>query len=249
MYGGGAMTVRAALICAFLAPMLAVGGCKKKVDDDDGERIISDLPDPALELQVAGVDPSFGPSAESFSADILGSGFEIGSRVSFGGIEAAQVSWRDSSALAVIVPALEPGYYDVTVTNSKGTRATLRKALTITQSRRAGTGCGNLTVSFGSDSSALDAGPRSQVETLVRCLLEGNTPVRVEGHCDERGTTDYNVALGQRRADAVARYMQGLGLPSSRIEVVSYGEERPSSQGHDEYAWSQNRRAEIIPRE
>jgi peptidoglycan-associated lipoprotein len=243
------MTARRALAVLLLAPLLMASKCKKDKDDDKGDRIISDLPDPAMELQVAGIDPNYGPSGESFSAEVLGSGFEIGSKVSFAGTDAGQVSWKDSSTLALLVPALEPGYYDVTVSTPSGARSTLRKGLTITQSRRAGTGCGALTVTFGADSSALDEGPRAQVDNLVKCLLQGSTPVRVEGHCDERGTTDYNIALGQRRAESVARYMQGLGLPSTRIEVVSYGEERPVSAERGESAWGQNRRAEIVPRE
>lgn len=64
----------------------------------------------------------------------------------------------------------------------------------------------------------------------------------VEGHCDERGTREYNLALGQRRADAVKEYLVAAGVPASRLETVSYGKERPAAEGHDEDAWAQNRR-------
>lgn len=67
--------------------------------------------------------------------------------------------------------------------------------------------------------------------------------VEVEGHCDERGTTEYNLALGQRRADAVLAYLKDMGVTASSVQTVSYGEEKPFAQGHDETAWSQNRRA------
>lgn len=67
----------------------------------------------------------------------------------------------------------------------------------------------------------------------------------VEGHCDERGTNEYNLALGERRALATREYLVGLGVNSDMIVTISYGEERPVELGHDEAAWSQNRRAEF----
>ena len=70
--------------------------------------------------------------------------------------------------------------------------------------------------------------------------------MRIEGHCDERGTNDYNLALGERRADAAMKYLMALGIPQSRILTISYGEERPAVAGHNEAAWSQNRRDEFV---
>lgn len=70
--------------------------------------------------------------------------------------------------------------------------------------------------------------------------------VRLEGHCDERGTVEYNLALGEKRARAARDYLVSLGIPSKRFSVISYGKERPSDPGHNEEAWSQNRRAELI---
>jgi peptidoglycan-associated lipoprotein len=69
--------------------------------------------------------------------------------------------------------------------------------------------------------------------------------VEVQGHCDDRGTTEYNLALGQRRADAILKYMTMAGVPGSRVSAVSYGEERPLHTGPGEIAWSRNRRAEF----
>ncbi|MFT6142558.1 MAG: peptidoglycan-associated lipoprotein [Myxococcota bacterium] len=74
--------------------------------------------------------------------------------------------------------------------------------------------------------------------------------VEVQGHADEQGTTDYNLALGQRRATAVSRYLQAQGVASDQLLTVSFGEERPAVMGHSESSWSQNRRAEfrvIVP--
>jgi peptidoglycan-associated lipoprotein len=69
--------------------------------------------------------------------------------------------------------------------------------------------------------------------------------VRVSGHADERGSDEYNLALGNRRAAAAKRYLTGKGVADNRIEVVSYGEERPANPGHDEGAWAENRRDEF----
>ena len=69
--------------------------------------------------------------------------------------------------------------------------------------------------------------------------------LKIEGHCDERGTAEYNLALGERRAKVVMSYLVSLGVPPGRISTISYGEERPSASGHDERAWAKNRRAEF----
>lgn len=72
-----------------------------------------------------------------------------------------------------------------------------------------------------------------------------DSKIRIEGNCDERGSREYNLALGQRRAESVKKMMTVLGVSDGRIETISYGEEKPMAQGHDESAWSQNRRADI----
>jgi peptidoglycan-associated lipoprotein len=72
--------------------------------------------------------------------------------------------------------------------------------------------------------------------------------VRLEGHADERGTREYNLALGERRANAVQAYLVAQGASRSQIEVISYGEEKPANAGHNESAWAQNRRVEIVYR-
>ena len=71
----------------------------------------------------------------------------------------------------------------------------------------------------------------------------GNVAVTIEGHCDERGTREYNLALGERRATAAKNVLVALGIPASRISTISYGKERPAVPGSSEEAWAQNRRA------
>jgi peptidoglycan-associated lipoprotein len=72
-----------------------------------------------------------------------------------------------------------------------------------------------------------------------------NRKVRLEGNCDERGSTEYNLGLGQRRADGVKKMLQVGGVKDSQIDAVSYGEEKPRATGHDETSWAQNRRTDL----
>ncbi|MBF0401368.1 MAG: peptidoglycan-associated lipoprotein Pal [Magnetococcales bacterium] len=72
--------------------------------------------------------------------------------------------------------------------------------------------------------------------------------ITIEGHCDERGTREFNLALGQQRADAVVRFLVGQGMEAGRLKAVSYGKERPLVPSHDDSAWSKNRRGEIVLR-
>jgi peptidoglycan-associated lipoprotein len=71
--------------------------------------------------------------------------------------------------------------------------------------------------------------------------------IRIEGNCDERGSEEYNIALGQRRADVAKRYLVNLGFPADRIATTSYGSERPRAAGHEEEAWKENRRDDLLP--
>ncbi len=73
-----------------------------------------------------------------------------------------------------------------------------------------------------------------------------NAQVRLEGHCDERGTAEYNLALGQKRAEAAKAFLEALGISSQRLITISYGEERPFDPGHDEAAWAKNRRVDVL---
>ncbi|HSG34359.1 MAG TPA: peptidoglycan-associated lipoprotein Pal [Sphingomonadaceae bacterium] len=84
---------------------------------------------------------------------------------------------------------------------------------------------------------------RAQAEWLMQYP---NTRATIEGHCDERGTREYNLALGERRANAAKNYLVSLGIDSSRLTTVSYGKERPVALGSNESAWSQNRRAATL---
>lgn len=102
-------------------------------------------------------------------------------------------------------------------------------------------------VYFAFDSSAIDDEARAIIEAHAANLVANpQIKVALEGNCDERGTREYNLALGERRAQAVEKMMKVLGVAGNRIKTVSYGEEKPVCQEHNESCWRQNRRAEIV---
>ena len=98
---------------------------------------------------------------------------------------------------------------------------------------------------FEFDSSTLTAEAREALDAHIDLLKSNDRSIRLEGHTDERGTRDYNMALGERRANAVRDYMAGSGVANYRVETVSYGEEQPVSYGSGESNWTQNRRVEL----
>ncbi len=100
---------------------------------------------------------------------------------------------------------------------------------------------------FGYDQAALSAAARSTLDAKA-AILKTSPQLRlvINGHTDERGSDEYNLALGMRRASAARRHLQQAGVSASRIEVVSYGEERPAMQSHDEQAFAANRRDEFV---
>jgi peptidoglycan-associated lipoprotein len=102
-------------------------------------------------------------------------------------------------------------------------------------------------VFFDFDKSDLKPEARRTLERQAAWLKQyGNVAVTLEGHCDERGTREYNLALGERRANAARGYLVSLGIPAQRIRTVSYGKERPAVLGSNEAAWSQNRRSVTV---
>ncbi len=99
-------------------------------------------------------------------------------------------------------------------------------------------------VFFAFDSAVLSTASESQLNDNVQWMNDNpSASVVIEGHCDERGTDEYNIALGERRAETAKNYMANAGVDPSRMQTVSYGEERPFDPGHDEDAWAKNRRA------
>jgi peptidoglycan-associated lipoprotein len=99
---------------------------------------------------------------------------------------------------------------------------------------------------FDLDESTITDDSRAALEAKAPILLRHTSlRIRISGHADERGSDEYNLALGLRRAAEAKRYLAALGIPEDRIEIVTFGEERPAVQGHTEEAWALNRRAEF----
>ena len=104
-------------------------------------------------------------------------------------------------------------------------------------------------VFFDTDGFSVDDEDRATLDSQVQWLTaHPNVSVTIEGHADERGTREYNLALGERRANSVKNYLASRGVPAARMTTISWGKERPEAQGSNESAWAQNRRAvTVIP--
>ncbi len=103
------------------------------------------------------------------------------------------------------------------------------------------------TVYFDFDSYVLTQASRDTLYNNAEYLLKKyNGTIQVEGHCDERGSDEYNLALGEKRAKSALNYLTTLGVPANRLSFISYGKEKPVDPGHDEAAWAKNRRAEFV---
>ena len=104
------------------------------------------------------------------------------------------------------------------------------------------------TIYFEYDKAALSSESKEKLSSNAEWIKShGNITVQIEGHTDERGSVEYNLALGERRAKSVQAYLRNLGIDSKRLSIMSYGEEKPKVNGSDESAFSQNRRANFVP--
>lgn len=102
-------------------------------------------------------------------------------------------------------------------------------------------------VFFAFDDYTINAAAETTLGALGDKLKgSAGTQVQIQGHCDERGSIEYNLALGKLRAEAVKKYLVSIGVTAAQLNTVSYGEVKPAVEGHDESAWSQNRRAEFV---
>ena len=103
------------------------------------------------------------------------------------------------------------------------------------------------TINFEFDKSLIMPEYATILDAHAKFLIDNNNKsITIEGHADEKGTPEYNIALGERRGFSVSTYLENMGVAASQITVVSYGEEKPVNPGHNESAWSENRRAELV---
>ena len=234
------------LTLLLLSAALATAGCPKRPNRDNSDDSNTDgvtTHEIEVRLSIVSITPSTAAVDQPVDATLRGAGFATGAKVYIGVTPATRVEFVSDSSLRIGVPGLPAGRYDVEVQNPDGTSSVLRQGLLVQDDAPA---CASFTVYFDLDKSNLRSDSIDLLTSQVACLKEQTAPIEIDGHCDERGTTDYNIALGQRRADAVSRWLTSNGVPASRIRTVTYGEERPVDMGHDEAAWGKNRRGEII---
>ena len=160
------------------------------------------------------------------------------------------------AAAAVASPVSTPATSEPTPITNQGVAATAEP-----EAAKTGT-CGTATITnydeyktnigdrvhFAFDRSDLNAAAREVLDCQAAWLsANGSMNVRIEGHCDERGTREYNIALGERRANAVKNYLVAKGVEASRINTISFGKERPEEVGMSEESWRKNRRGVTVP--
>ncbi len=129
---------------------------------------------------------------------------------------------------------------------SRSSGASSAKATTTEGSLSHNDDCGVVRVHFPTDSIEIDAADKQGLERSAQCLKNDHAlHVTIEGNADERGTEEYNLALGDRRASAVSKYLQALGASPVQLKTVSYGKENPVCTEHDEACWAKNRQAAV----
>ncbi|MDD2582480.1 MAG: peptidoglycan-associated lipoprotein Pal [Desulfuromonadaceae bacterium] len=159
------------------------------------------------------------------------------------GIVPAPVARQVEPIKSSIATPQQPSTTSVTQVNpSSASTVQAQKATSIAQLQSALN-----KIYFNFDSSDLSESARSTLtKNAVPLTKEPTAKIRIEGNCDERGSAEYNLALGERRAKAAQQYLVTLGVKPGRISTISYGKEKPAVQGSDEAAWSKNRRDEFV---
>lgn len=236
------------LLPALLGAKGGCKGCKERPDPVVDDAIDTQTVKLERTLQVSRVVPDVVAPGGAFSADVIGAGLQAGAKVKAGFVDGAEIRVHTDARLSVSFPALDAGEYDLTVTNPDGESVTLRRALTVRAQPDfdPAAACQRAVVYFDFDRDALTTEARNVLDPLVPCLQKVRGRVRLEGHTDERGTTEYNLALGQRRSDAVHRYLVGQAVPVNKLRTVSYGKERPADPASGERAWARNRRVDLV---
>lgn len=230
-------------------PLLLAGKGKCRKDPappeptDDSTAVVAPPASTEVRLQVVSVSPSTLKAGVTTPLKVYGAGFVAGATVKVGTTAVPGVTLTDANTLSIVVPGLAQGSYDLVVSHPDGKSATLRSALRVVE--EVDTSCRRMAMYFELDAAVLSQAAKNVLDDALPCL-EKQSQIRLEGHADERGTTDYNVALGQRRAESVQSFLLSKGLPQRALPVISYGEERPADPASNEVAWAKNRRVELV---
>lgn len=225
---------------AHLLGLLALVGCPRKPPVVESEPLPATV---EATLQVVSVSPEVLIPEEPTTITVYGAGFQRGIKGWVGEIEAIDVDWRSENQFSLVLPGLKAGTYDVSVKNPGGASDRLPGGLLVRGDR--GAGCRYVVLYFETDRAALTDAAAATLSSLVSCYQSTDDKIVVAGFADERGTTDYNLALAYERALIVKDFLRGAGIEPSRMPVQSYGEERPAIKGFGEEAWAFNRRVEL----
>ncbi|MDP6933235.1 MAG: OmpA family protein [Myxococcota bacterium] len=200
--------------------------------------------------KVVDLYPGVVPAGEESLVEVLGEGLDGATSFLLKGPESVELGVGerlDARRRRLQIPGLVEGTYDL-VTRTRSSESVLTGGLRVAEEGDDGSDslqCDGIRARFEFDSAMLTVEAQQLLDSHVACFEERPGTIEIEGHCDERGTTEYNLALGNRRASTVRRYLVARGVTEGRIRTVSYGEERPLDHGVDEMAWATNRRAEI----
>jgi outer membrane protein OmpA-like peptidoglycan-associated protein len=219
---------------------LLLAGCPKKPPPEPEEALPQAV---ESKLQLVSVAPQTISPDEPTSVIVYGAGFQKGLKGWVGEVAAVRINWRSENQVELSIPGLSPGAYDVVVQNPGGADDRLREGLTVRGER--GGGCAYVVLYFETDRAALTEAAARTLLSLVSCYQASDDKIRVAGFADERGTTDYNLALSYERAMTVKSFLREAGLDPGRMPVQSFGEERPAVPGSSEEAWALNRRVEV----
>jgi len=228
-----------------LLPFLTGASCRKNNPKGTAVEVTS----PEQKIQVISIEPdTLKAGYSNVAAEVQGVGFEPGASVFFDGKKVLNPDFKDENTILIMMPSLAAGSHHVRVENKDGTAHTLRGAFLVEAAASSlAQECRNTTLYFNLDKAKINDDSLAKLERRNRCFKNTNFRYRIEGHCDERGSTSYNLALGLRRAETVQRHLQAsFGIAPSRVEAISYGEERPLDASNNEDAWAKNRRAIIV---
>jgi peptidoglycan-associated lipoprotein len=233
-------------IVALASLGLLLGGCPKPKPPP--APVVEAPAKPALSIE--DVAPAETTQGVGVTVHLMGYGFVAGSEVELGGQKTRGVDVIDDGELSFRVSEAAPvGRHDIKVTTPTGDVALLTDAFLVKQPPTSDSDCTLLTVRFEFNETSLTDSARRTLAANSECMeSQGTTRVQLVGHADERGSTLYNLSLGQRRADSVRQYLVNLGIDESRLSTLSYGEERPEMRGQTEQAWTLNRRVEFVVR-
>ena len=232
------------LVVGSVALLALLAGCPKPKPPPDPP------PPPAAEAVVA-VDklvPSKTVVGRAVTVRVAGRGFEEGMAVNLGDGAASGLDVVGSTEFTFrATESLAAGTYDLEVRRVDGERALRRGAFIVEPDPSAAGDCTLKTVYFQLDEASLSNDVRRILADNARCIeSRGFVAVRLEGHADDRGSTVYNLALGERRSEAVRSYLLNIGVGSTKLSNLAYGEERLADLGGDEAAWARNRRVEFV---